>query len=224
MSDRVMQGHHLSDETLSERIDDRLRAAEQAEFDAHLAICQECAARYAGLQATRQALQVLRDLGPVPDFRLDPHHVINLPQHASRKRVQEQSFVRWLAIRTVSAAVTLCGMWLIAVALLSSVPLQQAHLSATIARNQTANPTGNVPSCDTAKCPTAYGSDQQNRSPTTVPIGTTSAPAAGNGTPTPAQTPATQSAADTNLVIPLSLGGLMMIGGMIGYARARPRR
>lgn len=216
MSDRVMYGQHLSDETLSERLDRHLAVEEPASLDAHLATCQECAARYAGLQATRQALRVLSDVGPVPDFRLDPHGVINLPQHASRKRVQEHSFVGWLAIRAVSAAVTLCGMWLIAVALLSSVPLPSAAPNSTVARSQTTVPSGRVPTCDTVKCPTVFGPDQHHTSPTTLPTyGTTLVPAPGTSTP---------SANDTNPLIPLSLGGLLLMGGMIGYARARPRR
>lgn len=215
MGDRVMHGQHLSDETLSERLDRRLAVAEQASFDAHLASCQECAARYAGLQATRQALRVLSDVGPVPDFRLDPHRIINLPQHASRQRVQEQSFARWLAIRTVSAAVTLCGMWLIAVALLSSVPLPHAAITATTTQRQTTVPTGRVPTCDTAKCPTVYGPNQKEISPTTTPNTSTVAPAHGTDT---------HPADATNPLITLSLGGLLLMGGMIGYARARPRR
>ncbi len=113
---------HLSDEDLSAWLDGALGEHEALAADRHLGSCRQCAARYAGLRATRDAL---RHLDPVPlprDFRI--------PDGSSRRPPsarQPANLVPWIAGRLVSAAVTFCGLILLALALLNSLPTMTAQ-------------------------------------------------------------------------------------------------
>ncbi len=130
---------HLSDEVLSTWLDGALAEYDALAADQHLGSCRQCAARYAGLRATRDAL---RHLDPVPlprDFRL-PDDGPRRPHIAK----QPTSLLPWIAGRFVSAAVTLCGLILLALALLNSIPAITSQHFANVSAARGV-PAGSIP-------------------------------------------------------------------------------
>jgi hypothetical protein len=150
------------------------------------------------LQAVHATLQTLRDPDPVPDFRLDPHGAIALPEKATHATTEEHTFRGWFAVRLASTVVTFFGVVLMALALVGSPNMTGSFGGTTVVKPNT--------TCTTKAC--------QNASQTPV------AQATATATPQPPQV------ADdpTGAILTFALGGVMTLGGLIGFARARPQR
>lgn len=211
MSEPRTTGDHLSDEALSAWLDGRLDADEQTLADRHLGTCRDCARRYAGLRATRDALRHLEP-PPLPrDFRLNdrgrPRQPAGVP--ASRPIV--------IAARWLSAAVTLCGIVLLFLAFTTSGGVRLATSAGTAAAER-ADPAPSVTASYGTTGHPITGPGSQPVTPTTTPTALT--PTGAPVTPTsfaPTATPAppAPNAATAPAPLALFLGGLALavIGG-----------
>ena len=220
---------HLSDETLSERLDDRLAAGARQRVDSHLAGCAECAARYAGLRVTRAALRSLRRVELPRDFRLD--FATPLPI-ASRRPTILRSRVG--VGRFLSAAVLLAGLFLFVVGLVNLVlPSIEIHSEATSAAPSVSNtasgtcvagkgcsnisvgatPTTSVGYSPVAKTPQSNAAAEATPSPTLQ---------SGSSVTVQPVTPVPTSVTPSPLLA-VVLGLLVTLAGGVGLFATRPR-
>lgn len=216
---------HLSDELLSEQIDGQLDAATTARVQAHLADCAACAARYAGLQEVRVALQTLRQVSDIPDFRLTQQ---GKPRRSSSTHAvppvrRPPAFIGALPYGISSAALVL-GVVLLLVAGftgLSMLPHHQAADASTAAAEQSNSGCVNQAKCPSTQHPGAGGTSTvaANRPTPTVVIATSS-------TQTQTGTSVgTESGGSSNPVpVEAGLGLVLVIGGAVGLRRFSGQR
>lgn len=204
--------NHLSDELLSERLDATLDRATTQRIDAHLATCAACSARYAGLKTVRVALQGLRHVEAVPDFRLSAR---GQPRRGPARRAipAARPMAAW-AGRLVSAAVLLCGIVLIAIALQSGGGIHGAPTA------QSAQ-SGSYLNCPSAHCSSSMG----GTAPVTLPGTTRATPTLQPSMPTRSSTPGNTS---VNNPFPwpqvlLALGSILAVGGFVALVVPRRR-
>ena len=214
---------HLSDDLLSEWIDATLDAATQQRVAAHLAACAACATHAEGLQAVQATLHAMRQVESVPDFRLTAQ---GQPRRAVTRHtvpVARPVFARALLARLASAAVLLCGVFLIALALNGGV----AHDALT---NPTAgqSASGIEFNCPSTHCPA--NSSGSTASPVMGPG--TARPTTGPTlaiTPTPARGVSATTISHTSRDAPatfwppieLAVGVVLAFSGLFTLVRVR---
>ncbi|HKD74626.1 MAG TPA: zf-HC2 domain-containing protein, partial [Ktedonobacterales bacterium] len=137
---KIPNNSHIGDELLSERMDDLLAPAETRRVDDHLALCDECAARYAGLQTTRAVLRSLRVDAAPRDFRLDIGEYSREKVVAIRPISRPQ---RWLSV-----AALICGLFLIAFGVFGTTALSTSNLDEVL-RAPAASSAGGTNGCST---------------------------------------------------------------------------
>jgi hypothetical protein len=221
--------NHLSDELLSEQLDGQLDAATAARVSAHLADCAACAARFAGIQEVRAALQSLRQVDVIPDFRLTAQGVPRrVPTTITPHVRRPPAFIGALA-RGVSAAALLIGVVLLAVALFSGLSmLGGGHLAAigasTAADQSVGSGCVNQPKCPNTDHPNPGSSTIAGTHPTTTPGATASSPTMPGTASTTGTSPGTTtslSSTSNPLAVPVEagLGLILAIGGTLGLRR-----
>ena len=220
-------GDHLSDDLLSERLDATVDAPMRARLDAHLATCAECATRFAGLQAVRATLHAMQQVASVPDFRLTPQ---GQSRRAVPRRTMPPVFGRVSMARFASAAVTLCGMFLIALSLSGSL----AHYAQSNSSAGSSFAGATQGHCTTVHCPSnsfigspsptsQFGAMQ----PTAGPYKTvTPTPTEGVINSTSASTPTPSAPSSSSFLsflspIELVVGIILTLSGLLTLATVR---
>ncbi len=209
---KIPNNNHIGDELLSERLDDLLTPAETRRVDDHLAGCDECAARYAGLQATRDVLHSLRVAVMPRDFRLDARALSGGKVVAIRRGGR---MPRWLSV-----AALICGLCLIAIGVFGAATPSGTQNAAAFSAHQPAS--GAYDGCTTCRTSSAPmvtqvpGSDVQSTAKTPQATGT--AVAANTPAATSATTPANGTPSEHSLApfVVIVLGLLVVIAGGIG--------
>jgi anti-sigma factor RsiW len=210
---------HLSDELLSAQLDGQLDAATALRVAAHLADCTACAARYADMQEVRAALQTLRQVDAIPDFRLTAKGLprrtpTTLPSPPHRP----PAFIGALA-RGISTAALLMGVLLLAVALFSGLGmLAGGHFAAATseAGQSAAYGCTNQAKCSNTMHPIPGSTTVVASHATPTPVATTQSPTAPASTAT-----GTATSSPNPLAVPVEagLGLILAIGGAVGLRR-----
>jgi anti-sigma factor RsiW len=224
---KIPNNSHIDDELLSERMDDLLAPAEVRRVDDHLALCDECAARYAGLQATRAVLRSLRVEAAPRDFRLDAAHLSQKKVVAIRPANMPQ---RWLSV-----AALICGICLLVFGVFITVAPSTIQFSAALDAHQPAASSANCTTCRTQSVPGTTnvpnaGVSSTDKTPQAIKtVQATQTPdQVGVQTPVPALTTPTYNtnSPSSGSIVPfliITLGLLVMIAGAAGVFYTRPR-
>ena len=235
MHEMTPNAPHLSDDTLNARLDAQLDLATSRQVDEHLAVCDACAARFAGLRATRTALSALRDVTPPRDFRLKTVAVVHpdalRPGHISAFPARRPALIA----RAISAVAFIVGCLLFAIGLVSAT----AHtVNTTAAMSVSAGAPSIAPTCSVSipctgavRSPAAGNApttgSNASTTPTTVPGTSGEQPGvAATPTPTPSVSVSTHQDVPTpsSTSIELALGAIFAVGGGFGFWVTRGRR